>query len=96
MGPVQRRLYGLPDLGGVAYRDLARVLERPWFTRMWIVQEVAVSRAARRGDHEADWDDFSAALNCLPDIFLPLSYDNTSKIQKVAPPQGARAAARNA
>src|SRR3954462_10751940 len=38
--------------------DLASFLDSPWFSRMWIIQEVALGSKVyvRRGNHEMEWD----------------------------------------
>ena len=45
-----------------AWDAVARLLERPWWTRLWIVQEVALARKTRVacGDLEVSWADLLA------------------------------------
>lgn len=45
--------------------DFATLLRRPWFNRRWIVQELAVARAARLycGKRELDWREFADAIS---------------------------------
>lgn len=35
---------GLPDASDPAWRELKHILENPWFSRMWVLQEAALSR----------------------------------------------------
>ncbi len=46
---------------------IAGVYTHPWFTRMWIVQEVCLATKAvlLHGGREMDWVDFSLAMNLL-------------------------------
>ena len=47
----------LPKSEDHAWKALARFLSRPWFTRVWVIQEVAMSQQATIyvGEHELDW-----------------------------------------
>jgi len=51
---------------------LATLLSRPWFTRVWVVQEVALAQPgapwARSGSESAPWDDFAAASERAVDL----------------------------
>ncbi|KAK4443102.1 heterokaryon incompatibility protein-domain-containing protein [Podospora aff. communis PSN243] len=49
-----------PGLVGSPWRDFLALIERPWFSRIWIVQEVAVAKAVTVwcGSHRWDWVDF--------------------------------------
>ena len=44
---------------------LAALMRRPWFSRRWIVQEIALAREARLhcGDKEVEWQDFTDAIS---------------------------------
>lgn len=46
---------------------LISLLHRPWFRRIWIVQEVAVSRKATVtcGRHSMDWDGFHISISTM-------------------------------
>jgi hypothetical protein len=48
-----------PLLSDLVWKHLSDILERPWFRRAWIVQEVAVGRRATLfgGDATVDLDD---------------------------------------
>jgi hypothetical protein len=45
--------------------NFARLLRRDWFSRRWVVQELAVARSAMLycGDDEVDWRDFADAVS---------------------------------
>jgi hypothetical protein len=47
----------LPPLESGSWNALARFLSRPWFRRVWVIQEVAVSHRATAycGGHEMEW-----------------------------------------
>jgi hypothetical protein len=51
---------------------LVALLKRPWFTRIWIVQEVAASQSAGVfcGDYYVDWDDLVKAVTVSLDVKL--------------------------
>jgi Heterokaryon incompatibility protein (HET) len=77
-GPILER-YGLPsdidkDKGLSAFMNL---LQQPWFERIWVVQEVAVSKLTllTQGNFETSWEDFAAAVELSLDLRLtkPLS-----------------------
>ena len=44
---------------------LHNLMQRPWFNRRWIVQEIALARSATLycGDQSVSWEDFSAATS---------------------------------
>jgi hypothetical protein len=48
-----------------AYKAFGEILKRPWFERVWILQEVAVSKSAKvmYGDKSVPWDDFANAVS---------------------------------
>ena len=43
------------------FQQLASIYERPWFTRLWIIQEVALAQSARLfyGKEDLDFKDFA-------------------------------------
>ncbi|KAH7086212.1 heterokaryon incompatibility protein-domain-containing protein [Paraphoma chrysanthemicola] len=47
---------------------LHRIVSRPWFTRIWVVQELALSKIANvhMGDYNFPWKPFSAFMSWLP------------------------------
>lgn len=49
------------------WRDLIGIMRSPWFSRRWIIQEVALARNAsvHCGTHVIHWDDFSDAVTLL-------------------------------
>ena len=50
----------LPALNDPSWGSLLELLQRPWFSRVWIIQEVVVSRNAilRCGKLKLEWTDF--------------------------------------
>ena len=50
----------LPALNDPSWGSLLELVQRPWFSRVWIIQEVVVSRNAilRRGKLKLAWKDF--------------------------------------
>ena len=49
----------------VEWAALADLMKREWFSRRWVVQEIALAKAARLycGDSSADWSDFAVAVS---------------------------------
>lgn len=49
------------------WNALSYLLKRPWFGRLWVVQEISASRSAivHCGGQYIHWDDFSAAIGLL-------------------------------
>lgn len=59
---------GLPDFDSPAWNELVQLLKRPWFDRVWIIQEAALSRLSPLilcGDENFPWDEFSNAIDWL-------------------------------
>ena len=63
------------------------LLERTWFTRVWIIQEPAVSQEVfvLCGEYESSWDDFMPAVDMRIRYAL-VSFDNTTRIERVYRP----------
>jgi len=57
--------YGIPQIADPIWQKLLRLLERQWFYRVWIIQEVAVSRRAvvYWGSANISWEDRSAGID---------------------------------
>jgi hypothetical protein len=55
-------------------RALMALLEQPWFQRVWIVQEVVVSKLVRvvQGNFEVLWEDFAAAVVLVWELRLEI------------------------
>jgi hypothetical protein len=51
--------------GGHDWELFARLLQRDWFSRRWVVQEIALAKEAtvQCGSQEVSWDDFSDAIS---------------------------------
>lgn len=56
-GNLASQSASLQHFGSASWNALARFLSRPWFRRVWVIQEVAVSDRATAycGDHEFEW-----------------------------------------
>ena len=50
-----------------AWKALATFIKRPWFRRVWIVQEMAISThlLLQCGQRTMYWDEFSRAISCF-------------------------------
>ncbi|PMD32423.1 HET-domain-containing protein [Hyaloscypha variabilis F] len=76
---AERKDYGLPGFlesvrGDPAYIAFANLLERAWFTRVWIIQELAVSRDAiviEGLSHQYSWTDFETAVDYTETAKIP-------------------------
>ena len=55
---------------------LSDLMKREWFSRRWVVQEIALAKAARLycGDSSADWSDFAVAVS----LFEAVEIDDRS------------------
>ncbi|KAI1742790.1 heterokaryon incompatibility protein-domain-containing protein [Xylaria scruposa] len=49
------------------WRNLISIMKAPWFSRRWVIQEIALSRDAsvHCGDRSLHWDDFADAISLL-------------------------------
>ncbi|KAF2963801.1 hypothetical protein GQX73_g9772 [Xylaria multiplex] len=49
------------------WRNLISIMKAPWFSRRWVIQEIALSRDAsiHCGDRSLHWDDFADAVSLL-------------------------------
>lgn len=49
------------------WRNLVTIMKAPWFSRRWVIQEIALSRDAsiHCGDKSLHWDDFADAVSLL-------------------------------
>lgn len=43
-GLAERKQYGIPETSDFRYKELLRLSARPWFRRVWIIQEVASAK----------------------------------------------------
>ena len=57
----------LPAPGSPKWSELAKFLERPWFHRVWIIQEVAFSKDIQFlcGENYISWQDISLFAICM-------------------------------
>ncbi|OCK74527.1 HET-domain-containing protein [Lepidopterella palustris CBS 459.81] len=58
-----RDLYRLPPIADPGYRGLLRITSRPWFRRVWIIQEIATAREGLLccGEWVMPWESFKEA-----------------------------------
>jgi len=69
------KAYGLPPRGDPTWLGYEKILAQEWFKRVWIIQEVSVSRHPKvmYRQRQVDWDQFVTAtmflelMNALPD-----------------------------
>ncbi|OAL24138.1 hypothetical protein AYO20_10750 [Fonsecaea nubica] len=74
------------DLTNAAWRGAFALVERPWFTRLWVVQEVALSSnlSIRCGKFDTSGDAFCSALRIISMIaFFPPSLDVMNDFNRV-------------
>ena len=88
--------YDLPYILDPAYPALAALLDRAWFSRVWIIQELAVSRDAvvLCGTWECSWNDFVEAVGYAVTLLMPASWDNTTQFERVVQIEAARRTVR--
>jgi hypothetical protein len=57
--------FNLPDLDSPMWDALDKILNNPWFLRLWIVQEAALARniSCLLGSHVIEWKDLEEAVN---------------------------------
>lgn len=69
--------FGLPHKSNVKWDALSRLLRRPWFTRAWVVQELAVNPSVRVscGAREVDWSYFKSLYELSRQFGLLLHRD---------------------
>lgn len=66
-----RRMYvalaGMPPPDKAAGKLLSRFLKRPWFSRVWVVQEAVLARRAiiTCGSRHVGWDDLCTAAEAI-------------------------------
>jgi hypothetical protein len=64
---------GLDDAGPDEWRNLAHFLQRIWFSRVWVVQEVFFSRRPPRvfiGEQSLEWDEMMNSMEILAKTHL--------------------------
>lgn len=77
---------GLPPSSSPTWRAISKILARPWFTRLWVMQEVALARRVviLCGTGTILWEILnrflkaSARHTLFVNIFLPTAYDGWS------------------
>ncbi|OCK86422.1 hypothetical protein K432DRAFT_278151, partial [Lepidopterella palustris CBS 459.81] len=63
---AERKELGLPDsIFSTTFQNLASLLGAEWFSRVWVVQELVLSRHAmiNCGSHQILWQDFATAVD---------------------------------
>lgn len=65
---------GLPPVGHPSWKSIKHFFQRPWFTRIWVIQEVALSLDAvvMCGATERTWAQFFQLTNAILRLGLPM------------------------
>ncbi|KAF2192390.1 HET-domain-containing protein [Zopfia rhizophila CBS 207.26] len=73
----------IPPLYDPAWRAFANLLQRPWFQRAWIVQEVSVTRDIQVvcGKASISWNDFARAVQYAVDLGVFIAYGGSTTYQ---------------
>lgn len=63
-----------PPIFSSDYKSLSLLLSRAWFTRVWVIQELALSREAivQCGPHSMPWQDLSKAVLYGHEMRMPI------------------------
>ena len=58
------------EYAGPKWRALLSVMQRPWFSRRWVIQEIALARQATIycGEEKISWKDFSDAVQLFVEV----------------------------
>lgn len=67
------KILGLTDIKGDEWLQLAYFLQRTWFSRVWVVQEVFFSKRPPRvliGEQHLDWDEMMNSMEILAKTHL--------------------------
>jgi len=101
LSEAERKGYGLPRLiesvTDPAYIAFANLLERAWFTRVWIIQELAVSRDAIviEDFHQCSWTNFITAVDYAETAKIPPFWETYIPTMSIRNIEIARQAVRN-
>jgi hypothetical protein len=72
--------YGLPEITDQdkELSAFVQLLQQPWFERVWVIQEVAISKSSvvTQGSFETPWKDFAAAVYLLSELGLTPSLNS--------------------
>ena len=92
MGVQGQTKYGLPNILDSSFKAFSALLEREWFTRVWIIQEVAVSKEAAMwcGGFYISWQDFLTAVYYATSTNIPGILSNTTHTQRIVQLEVAR------
>jgi len=85
MGIQDKKDLGLSLDMNLAYPALGALLKRTWFTRMWIIQEVAVSCEAILvyGNQDCTWADFIAAIDYTGTLLISTTWNNIANFLRI-------------
>ncbi|CAI0647742.1 unnamed protein product [Colletotrichum noveboracense] len=77
---------GLPKPDSKSWSALKWLLSRPWFTRVWCVQEIVLARSSRVyvGSHSFKWDRLGVTAAWLSEQNLANDYDVPSELDGIA------------
>jgi len=78
--------YGLPDVDADTWRSVRYLVELPWFSRTWIIQEAMLARRAQLHCDGASlpWGDFCVGFLALSQAFLSLRLDVVPSVSSYA------------
>lgn len=79
-----RFLYNLPRQYSLEWNDLCNIYDLPYFQRVWIIQEVAVSSKVEVlcGSHLTSWNNLMDAVGACHEFGLEVPYD-LSNIEQI-------------
>jgi hypothetical protein len=72
-----------------AYSAFGKMLDCPWFTRVWIIQELAISKKAvvQWGFHQCPGEEFMEAFMYAVEFGIPTTWNNTQTHASHVSPQ---------
>lgn len=82
-GTLLKMSSDLPPLYDPAWSAFAALLQRPWWTRTWVVQEVAVASDVQLicGHHSLMWSDLERAVRYAVDLGFFIAYGGSTTAQ---------------
>ncbi|KAK2593669.1 hypothetical protein QQS21_008638 [Conoideocrella luteorostrata] len=73
----------LPEMNSTKWQGFRRLLQRPWFTRIWVIQEAVMATSAEVicGAWTMDWTFFFQSISRARVLGLPIFNDPDGKIE---------------
>jgi hypothetical protein len=80
------QLYDIPHVFHGGYKELLTLFDNPWFQRVWIIQEVAVSKSpfVKTKGNKTEWENVVMAMGFATCIGALPSWNNVDTSQKIA------------